>query len=685
MKTCGSFDCVVIGVDADGLRIDADSLSSDEDQFLLNRKSMFHSVVAMAAGLRFGDASMMDEVFCEIPSLVNHAPEAVVKYIVPVFYTSLLQWDDMRRFVSAFILDHLLTMPDVDWGCGCSAWSISKVGLSVLQSSVFSATLSESELDECCELWREVVCKCVANHVRIDLNVLIHLEDNVFISESAIHSGTYRDHVLGATLIGILAEKVSTAYRDEVLIPLLESYSSISMPIEVQGAALHSIESLARTMTPHQILETLWPHLTAALERNCSDMRLQAEALNMIVRVSDYIYVSCESEEGSKSILSELLVPVILYEAEFAESVVTNDLKLIEDAENCMSRILRYAVSIGPLLLYSGAPAEVQRKLVGTLQALSRCEDIRVRQNLAYGLPAICLLMDVDDVQAEVLSCVSSLFNDSDSFVLATCASGFSKVLEILSKRKGINAVSVLIPAFITLLRDPDAEVQMRLIDGFADAIKVISDVGGAETVGQVILYCVPTMWAIERAWRTQKVLIEQIESCAHCIPSHTLVAHCLPLLKRLVVNGVSVVKRAAIRATMKCLALLEQHKDFDALIKRYYSGLRDARCTTRILLVYAAKDALEFTSMEMFQTVYLPVILDCTRDRYSSVVLRLIEFLVELYKTVDVVEVKIKVENAVDEVRSVNNDGDIQCWIDQFDEFRKTTRNDRMPRNDRS
>ncbi|KAA8499967.1 Serine/threonine-protein phosphatase 4 regulatory subunit 4 [Porphyridium purpureum] len=583
------------------------------------------SLGRMAEALENGPHVHRDETLSEVPQLLDHCPEGFVQQVLPALCDNVLTWDLDAQSSAAFLLDQLLARNEAL--AEPFAFRFVQIGVAVLQS--FKGQRDNAAIEPYHELWRDVICRSllILRHDEQQRSWLLEYMDTLEFDDR-------NESILCALMIGAMAKNASREFVRSKLLPYLQIYANEAAGIEVFGSCITSIALIGKMISMEDVENYLWPYLLNAIA--CvSDTRLHAEALYVM---SEVLENKRTQKDPGKRFFSELFPPVFLNECALACRVSTDDDSIILGDEYAVLEIL--SESFGELLysysLYgpSGSASHsgstnYRKQAIRAFANMSACSGALVRRNCAYNLPGVCQVL-AGKYATELLEIVAALTRDKDRDTRCLVASGFHETVRALAKK---GRMEKLITSLIMLLKDRDALVREYAISHLAESLVLFDKF----IEPQIMAHVAPVFGVVQRrdaeSWRAQVKIAEQIEGSAEVIPDAALEDAILPVLKRMILEGIFPVKRAAVRATLRCILYITDSSQRSHCISRYVDSLAQSRTAARIHYPFALRTALEMFSARFFFAHFASHLAALSRDPLSNIRLLLAQLLPQLFQ----------------------------------------------------
>ncbi|KAA8494617.1 hypothetical protein FVE85_2858 [Porphyridium purpureum] len=485
-----------------------------------------------------------------------------------------------------------------------------------------------------------------------------------------------------AKLLGGIAAEAPAGFRQRTLLGVLTKLLSDPQP-RVVCAALEAIPVVTRHMSPTTFEDFIWSPLNVAL--NSSDLLVAGSALKALsdmcsmhreaamsqeewranlsvnspssfsasvghgshkgsgrlrlsgglspsvvtpsqsLDLSNVSNGSAMSTSGAKMYqpnerLTKIYVPGAFQKHYiWARSKTLTDLREADDSTYALLQIV--AEVFGELMycVTDVASTSYRRHAFKAYADLSTCNGADVRRYCAYNFPGMCICFGVK--YSSELSQLAELFaKDKDVAVRTTFAAGFHESVQVLG---ALGKAEKLQPTLMLLLDDVDENVQKEIIVHLAEVLPVIwSLVSSAQAakhnaaLAEGLASCAETS-----QWRTQILLISQLELASRSAPQALIQESIIPLLRqKMKSSSIHEVRLTAAAALVKVIHFVADAQQRRLLIEKYWTLEPGAKYTHRMLYVHAGSVALDVYSCKSYKALFGTRMLVCVSDSHSSV-----------------------------------------------------------------
>lgn len=249
------------------------------------------------------------------------------------------------------------------------------------------------------------------------------------------------------------------------------------------------------------------------------------------------------------------------------------------------------------------------------------CNGPVVRRNVAFNFPGVAMAMG--EKYGDWTEILAVMAKDKDEDSRYNLSLGMHVDVGLLL---GHGKVEKLGEVVLTLLTDTNPAVTLNIVEHFKDIVEMFKRAGCTEQVKLLVNGFNDLKAMVDGSWRLQEMIATQLRDSMDCYEEGTVAEVILPLVWKLVQQGMPPVRKVAAQTIVHCLRRISDKVLFEASVKKYYVSLASLTHPHRIRLaiVEAALEATEVFSSLFFKLTFAAGVLSTCKDPVSNVRVKL-------------------------------------------------------------
>eukprot|EP00117_Sycon_ciliatum_P045197 scpid20751/ scgid32515/ Serine/threonine-protein phosphatase 4 regulatory subunit 4 len=572
------------------------------------------SPVDKALKLLKGISIQRQRVYADLAKLAKQCPTETVEKIIPSIEPDLRKMD--VRQVS-LVAESLVTI------CKEKSLPEAKIQSTCLRIILDMHNTWEGRGES--NLWFRCLVDCIPHLPKAAMmNEIVAL-----ITECSQHSQPVQKRMESATLIGIVAPRMTSDWLQQKALPLVRVLGQ-DLQGDVRATMAAAYDAVCRQVQVAVATSQLLPDLLELLADDEEGVSLAA--FQSLVPLLEYfepdtcrkrimkplmaLFASSKTKAKSRPLtlatLSKQFGPFIYYGKEYIDKEELESLLAIYSwlaTQECDGFERRTSQSSSDILHSDDDEAN-------TLDDRTQC-----RFNCAYNLPAIAAVSGHSLFASCCLSTVRSLQLDECPQVRITLAKGLHEVVRLSSPE-----TKPLLQVVIGLLKDDNAEVVQAVLETFPAMLKVFMvDSPTDKTIVSevfVALQMLNKMSATGSDWRLHRDVILSWACLAQRFPEDIVYGKLAPaLFSTLKTNHVLPVKVAAARAIGSYIIYSRRPSQRTELCNKILQNCaRGESSSERSLFLDICRVFLEIFSSTLFKEYFFDAVINMGRDPISTV-----------------------------------------------------------------
>ncbi|KAJ8907787.1 hypothetical protein NDN08_007891 [Rhodosorus marinus] len=580
---------------------DHDQFFDEEEEQFLDHEALI-CVNKMAEMLENGNDHERSIVLFEFQQMLDYCFEDTLEILVPIICLHVHTWSSGLQLATAEALIDLVRhdlTPDV----------------SKMVSAASFRVVNRVIADTVHECWSEILVMVLPN-VNWNEQELARVISLVNVHASRTSDASRK---LAARLLGALSMSLSAADVEKLIVHRA-LYLCSDKNVEVRGMAAESLDHIGSKVPLGVMKERLWPKIVQLFRD--PQVRIRAATLRCIAHIVE----AHRETDGEDSFYSQDLPPVFLEQCLFSRRKASEDQRTIDDDSYLMLEIFsevigQFVVGIHKYLNDENELEDAYRAFRGMAAANGPI----LRRNCAYNMPAIAQCLGPKFAE-EVASLAELLSRDSDAEARWNLAAGIHKTVPFLI---GGSTVASLYNAVQNLLRDENPLVRTNILRHFPDIVRTLT----TEQEHCSALKLSPLFRSLkllsEGNWRTQELLVRQLDELITLVPSNLLKMNILPLLSQLAEESTSQVRKASMHAIVKGLRYIPEVEEREQMVETFCVEWAEGGVFwMRIAFLDAVLAAHSLYSRKLFKACFASQILLLGADPVPNVRLHLAKIL---------------------------------------------------------
>lgn len=563
-----------------------------------------HNIKNMAKVLETGTVSQKTLVLFEMPQLLANCTEETLQILVPCICLFVKHWDeDLQIAAAEAFLDVVNTPAAAD-----------TKGI-ILQAALQVITSSTS--DDLLESWGEILVLFLPTTPLNDGVILVPLTgmlDSFSSSELEIC------RKLAARVLGSIATSMSPENVEEHILKHALKLVEDADP-EIRGMSAESMSLIGAVTSEDSTATLVWPKVMILLQDN--DARIRAVALRAIASI-----IAGQRKRGSDvSRLSQLVYPMFLEQAASAYRLAQLDQRNIEMDQFLMLEMI--AEVYGQLLFscFPFADDAVRDTLLNSFYVMATCNSPSVRKACAYNLPGVCVTLESNNA-GKLASIAKAISIDLSVDTRSVLAAGFHETVRALIRPE---TVDDLLETTTALLRDEHPAVRKQALKNY---FSILSSLGSQlEDNTQKLVPLFESLSNLrEGNWRTQHLLVEQLQHAVAIIPTDALRQYILPLFCQLAEESTYVVRKSVMVGIAKAFWYVPLPKEREKAVQNFSVAWGEGGVYwMRMAFIDCVEAAMDLFSKKLFNSLFLDTLFFSADDTVTNVRLRLAKLIPKL------------------------------------------------------
>lgn len=583
-------------------------------------------------------------VLFELQQVVEFDRNFVVENILPVICANADKWEEPVQTPAAEALSTVLRS-DISSDL---AMKVCHVACNVISKACDQANR---------DLWGEVlVCSlkyCSWSAQELD-RVVNSLRGNPNIDERYSVTNKLIARILGAMAISSVDQETKKVVLERAVAMTTDSDH------EVRGIIAESMAYIGGSLTVKEVEVNQWPtlHRLSQDENAC----VRGACLKAIADIAE----KHKENDGPEAKLFRYLIPSLFYkECTKMRRLAAQDLRSIHEDIYLIVEI--NSEIFGRLLssTYEHLPDDTSRKEVyKAFLSMATCNSPIIRKNCASSLPQAAECFG-EKCAGMIANLIEYLSHDSDDDTRWTVASRLHETLPHMANRE---TIATSFKAVLVLLRDKNYVVRQNLMQNFQSVVAELSKYCTYNASSKMSSLFEQLQLLCDFDWRSQELLVKQLQLTAHLVPPTTMTEKILPLLNRISRDGTYLVRKAAMGSIATYIRFVPDSLDRDREMKKFCEEWAHGNVYwMRMGFIDAAKVAVGLYSRCLFRDCFGLEVLKLAEDSVSNVRLRVAMLLSDMAPACYMMDAfdkaldKLKQDGDIDVREAANNaDGKI-------------------------